>query len=243
MARWELEVSPELEPLCRALSELRISIRSVADTIERLTKPPESLHVLPPDHVQAANALLNEVLGPDRDMAARTLRLREGNLDHDATWKGLTRAERKRAKRSWDWVLDTSLESSPQGRPSKVDTALILYCSRIVAEACGRQQFRFSRPPHGGAPSGPMWRALMAAVPLAEMYLRRMDGVITPTLRKLDGHAEVIAEIVTVARSKRFTARCRELGLGPSADHVALQPASFRLAMMQARAPRRARRA
>src|SRR5262249_30567865 len=143
------------------------------ETFDRLTKPPKSLHIPTADHAFAANSLINTAVGFDGDMAAQMLRRNEGHPNPEATWKGLTRAERKRAKRLWAWALDAGLDVAPQGRPLKIDPALVLYCSRVLTEACGLSRFAFSRPSQGGRPRGPLWRALTDALPRAQLFLRQ----------------------------------------------------------------------
>jgi hypothetical protein len=157
----------------------------------------------------------------DRDVTARMLRVNEGRWDPEATWKGLSRAERKRAKLLWDWTGEPHGLSVPQqGRPPLIDAALVLYCTRVLCEAAGQKQFKFSRS-ITGAPTGPMWRALIEALPLAQRFLTlRYGGYGMFTIgristkraerRKIDPGAEAIAEIITVARSKPFEKLHRE---------------------------------
>jgi hypothetical protein len=238
--QWEVIIPPELQPLCRALAELRLSNRQILRTASRLTEPPESLSLPAPGRTKAANELINKGVGFDGDMAARVLRLGEGQHDPGATWAALTPAERKRAKRGWDWVCDAGLDVAPQGRSTKVDSALILYCMRVLAEAegCGNSRFRFSRPTDGGAPSGPMWRALMAALPLAESYLASVEG-LPGSPRQIDLNAETVADVATTARSKSFAKLSEQLKLGQGSNDVANQPGTFRYALSIARRPRR----
>jgi hypothetical protein len=239
---WEVIIPPELQPLCQALAELGLSNHQILRTASRLTEPPESLSIPAPERTEAANELIGKLVGFDGDMAARVLRLNEGQHDPGATWAALTPAERKRAKRGWDWVCDAGLDVAPQGRPTTVDSALILYCMRVLAEECGNSRFKFSRPPGGGAPSGPMWRALMTALPLAESYLASAEG-LPKSPRQIDLNAETVAEVVTIARSKSFTKLSEELKLGPHSSDVANQPGTFRYALSTARRPRRRRQA
>jgi hypothetical protein len=234
-----VDVPSDWKPLFCALVECGIrNDGPLLETIARLTRPPESLHMPTPDQVEDANSVLKTLLPIDRDMAGRMLRLDDGQPDPAAKWSDLSRAERKRAERLWSWALDTGLETAPQGRPHNVDAALVLYCARIVVEACGRSNFQFSRPAAGGAPRGPMWRALIAALPLAQSFLARLDAPAhrPPAIGK---RAETIADIVKTSRSKHFEACCRELGIGPTANDVAAHPATFRLALARARARRK----
>src|SRR5262249_5772423 len=120
----------------------------------------------------------------------------------------------------------------------KVDSALVLYCARVLCEACEQPQFKFSRRMNGGPPRGPMWCALMAALPLAELFLTRLDGVFAYAPRDIGKHAETIADILTTARSKQFAECCRQLNLGPGSSDLAEHPATFRYAVALARRPR-----
>src|SRR5262249_19489033 len=143
---------------------------------------------------------IRSVVGFDRDMAARMLRLNEGRPDPKATWANLTRSERKRAERLWNLELGPDeLRVTRQGRPPVIDAALVVYLTRVICEANGRRKFRFSRSVFG-APDGPMWRALIQALPLAQSFLARLA---TPPLThpKISKHAETVAEIVSVIRS------------------------------------------
>jgi hypothetical protein len=239
-----VDISPDLQPLFHALAESGVGNRLILQTVARLTQPPESLHIPTSDRTELANSVLKTIVGFDEDMAARMLRLDEGAPDAAATWKGLTRAERKRAKHRWDWALDAGLDTAPQGRPPAIDSALVIYCARVLAEACGKQAFKFSRPTDGGAPYGPMWRALMLALPMARESLASgapvsVGTASTTASTENSDHAETVAEIVTAARSSKFTAKCCDLGLGATANDVAQHPATFRYAVMFARRPGR----
>src|SRR5262249_28646997 len=140
----------------------------------------------------------------DRDDAARMLYLEERKPDPAVRWTMLSPAERKRAKRLWDWAVGPDGPNVvPQGRPPVVDTALVIYCTRVICEASGRPKFRTSRPPDGGAPGGPMWRALTEALPLAMSHFRRLRGEPAITSSDILRHAETILETVKVIGSKR----------------------------------------
>jgi hypothetical protein len=89
-----------------------------------------------------------------------------------------------------------------------------------------------------------MWRALMTALPLAEVFLTRRYGPPAvariqtnkrPDRRKISDRPESIAEIVRMIRSKRFHDLCVRFGAGPSADDVAANPATFRMVIAAAR--------
>jgi hypothetical protein len=234
-----VEVSQEFQPLFDALVKCGIdSHRVLAQAFLRLTEPPESFYQPPSDRVDLMNSLIEATVDFDGEIAARMLRLGEVGLTSGATWKDLTRAERKRAKKQWKWILDAGLEVAPQGRPAVIDGALVVYCARIIAEACKETVFKFTRPTDGGPPSGKRWHVLMAAVPLAQSFLLRGDGTPAVSLRRpINKHA--VAEIVTTMRSPRFDACCLELAVGKTARDVAERPASFRFALALARAKRR----
>jgi hypothetical protein len=233
-----VDIPPDQQPLFRALAECGVANRLILQTVVRLIEPSEALHIPASDRTELANSVIKTIVHFDGDMAAHMLRTEEGRPDPKATWKALTRAERKRARRIWDWALDPSLDTAPQGRPPKIDSTLVLYCARVLCEACGRSRFKFSRSWGDGIPGGPMWRALMAALPLAECFLARIDGAIALAPREIGSHVETIVEIVKVARSKQFEKCCRQLGLGTGANDVAEHPATFRRALMLVRAPR-----
>jgi hypothetical protein len=228
--------------LCHALADCRVRNDQIPQTAIRLTEPPESLQLPTLKQTECANALVRVAVPFDGDMVARMLRREENQPDAGATWKALTPRERKRAKRLWAWALDAGLDSAPQGRPSVIDSALVLYCSRVIAEACGQPRLKLSRPPDGGAPYGPMWRALMAALPLAELFLARADGNFSSKPRDRGDQQETIVDIVKTARTKEFRDYCRMQHLGPSSDDVVQHPATFRRALMLARASRRENR-
>ena len=140
----------DVTALQRALEACNVSAELIPETIKRLTHPPLSLHISASDDPKIE-------LGFDRDDSARMLFLNEGKPDPKVRWTMLSPAERKRAKRLWNWAVNKPdcLNIAPQGRPSVVDTALVIYCVRVICEASGRQKFRTSRPPDGGAPRGP----------------------------------------------------------------------------------------
>jgi hypothetical protein len=206
--------------LYRALAECGIATERIPPTAARLTNPPISFHLSSRDLPGTASAI-RSVVGFDRDQAARMLRLNEGKPDPEANWADLTRSERKRAKRLWNWALEPDdLGVVPKGRRPKVDSAFVLYCARLLCEASGKVQFNFRRPMGGGAPGGPMWRALLEVLP------------------EFKEHAESIAEIVTVTRSRKFSESCRKFDLKPASSDVADHPAAFRAAISLARRSR-----
>jgi hypothetical protein len=237
-----VDIPPSEQPLFDALSQLGIPNRRLIQAVVRLIKPPESLCVLPRERVETMNSILVSVNPFDGDVAARMLALQEtGRPDPNATWKALTRTQRKRARLLWYWASDTGFGTARRGRPTEVDAALVLYSCHVIVEECGGAKFRFSRPATGGRPGGPMWRALIAALPLAESYLARIDGHNPPSL-KIEHHIETIAEIITASRTKQFAARCRELGFKENASDIAKHPDTYRHAVMIARSKHRAPR-
>jgi hypothetical protein len=229
-----LEVSPNVEPLLRELTQCGIRNGYVLlQTITRLTEPPASLEIPAWSLTEAANALLKEIVGFDCDAAARMFRLDQRQHNSDAKWKDLSRAERKRARRLWTWAIESSLDTAPQGRPNKIDPALVLYCAYVIAEGCGKPHLRFSRPTLGGAPCGPMWRALMTALPLAYSFLdlgRRAEDV-----HAFSARAEAVVDILKTGRSKEFKAYCRDSGIVMTSDCIAMHPSAFRLGFAHAR--------
>jgi hypothetical protein len=173
----------------------------------------------------------------DPGVAARMLQIHEGHPDPNVGWKP-SAAEWKRARRLWNWTARANgLRVTPQqGRRPVSDAALVLYCVRVLCEATGKEHFEFSRSnSNRGAPGGPMWRALIEALQLAQSFL----ALCCPPYAKLvDGqvHAETVAEIIVRTRSPRFKELCRTRHLDLSADDVASQPAMYRVLIADARA-------
>jgi hypothetical protein len=234
MSRLEI-VGSEVSPLLRELTQCGIPNYDVlSQTITRLTEPPASLEIPAPSLTEAADALLKEIVRFDCDAAARMFRLNQRQHNSDAKWKDLSRAERKSARRLWTWALESSLDTAPQGRPNKIDPAMVLYCACVIAEACGKPHLRFSRPALGGAPRGPMWRALMTALPLTHSFLHlgwRAEDVPAFSIR-----AEAVVDILKIARSKEFKAYCRDSGIVITSNGIAEHPSAFRLGFAHARA-------
>jgi hypothetical protein len=83
-----------------------------------------------------------------------------------------------------------------------------------------------------------MWRALTAALPLAQAHLNIADSP-RHELIKVSRHAEAIADIIKTTRLKKFHICCRDLRLGGRAADVASHPGEFRLAIALARARRK----
>lgn len=207
--------------LHRALAECGIASERIPHTAERLTNLPKSFHVSSWDPPGTASAI-RSVVGFDRDLAARMLRTNEGKPDPETSWANLTRSERKRAERLWSSMLGPDeLDVVPRGRPSKIDSALVLYCVRVLSEASGQLKFKFRRPMRGGAPGGPMWRALLETLP-----------------RGFKEHAESIADVIVASRTPTFIRWCREFALGLTSTDVAEDPPMFRVAISLARRSR-----
>jgi hypothetical protein len=239
------DAQPDLRQLCRALSECGVAADQIEQIAQRLIRPPRSfgLSALHDDPDILSRATLQLGAGFDGDMAARLLRFDKGRPDPGATWEALLYNERKQARRLCDSLgRHHGLNSTPRGHPVALDAALVLYCARVLAEASGKDRFTFSRPPRGGKPYGPMWRALIEALPIAQRFLARR--YLTPALTRdeIDAAAESIAEITTLARSEDFASWSRNFGLGPDSQDVAASPATFRAAMMYARKKRRSAR-
>jgi hypothetical protein len=249
MSRSPLEVKePDLGPLHRALAECGIAAEQIDQVAKQLTRPPLSIGRTTSDD-RAADATIQLSGGRHRkvkniehpfdgDAAARMLRLNEGKPDPDAKWGTLSRAERKRAKRLWDWFgKPHGLSVTPTGRPPAIDPALVIFLTRVLCEATGGLRFPFSR--------GPMWRALIEALPLAQSFLAYRFGMPatgrTGTTRRdlrVSSHLEGIAEVIRATRSTTFNNLCKMLELVPSSDDVAAKPSEFRVVIAYARRSR-----
>jgi hypothetical protein len=217
-----------LELLKSALAECGVRADRIEATAAQLTQPPPSFQISGWDP-EGTETEIKARIPFNGDTAAMMLRPN----DADATWHTLTRAERKRVRRLWASAMSPdSFSASFRGRPSEIDSALIVYCCRLIRETSGQSRFRVTRTGGEATPGGPMWRALVAALPLAFSFLADFVGAPTPRIR---GRSETILEIAKVARSQHFENWCRKLGLGRQADDVAGAPASFRLAVSLAR--------
>ena|SRR6516165_2068309 len=238
--------SPDLQPLRRALAACDIPADKIPMTINRLVRPPLSIgqsatvdqRISSDSEIQigAAEGTGRIMLkGPDRNIAARMLRLNQGRPDAATTWKTLSRTERKQAGRLWKWTRSRhGLRVTQQGRLPKLDPALVLYCVRVLCEASNRK-FGISRPAQGGPPRGPMLRALIEALPLAQIFLARRFGAPVVGRNQIESHVETIAEIVKTTRPRHFDHWSRKFLLGAGADAVSNGPATFRLAIAYAR--------
>jgi hypothetical protein len=259
---------PDLRPLSQALAKCGIATDRILYVAKQLSRPPVSLGqsvihdpgILPGMEIAICSELekgewtssiqvrpVAEIGSPplnprefDPDVAARLLRLDEGHPDPDAKWKKLSPAERKRARRLWDWTGKAhGLSVAPQGRPPVIDPALVLYCIRFLCEESGRSKFNFSRPTDGGPPGGPMWRALIEALPIAQQFLAIRYGTPAISHRQIGAHAEAIAEVAKLIRTKHFEKWCRLIGAcGSSSADVAANPAVCRAAVYYARKSR-----
>jgi hypothetical protein len=172
----------------------------------------------------------------DPGVAARMLQLHESHPDLKKEWKP-SRKEWRRARELWNWTGKAhGLSVTRKGRPPLIDAALVLYCVRVLCESTGRRQF--PRLPMTDIPTGPMWRALSNALPLAESFLAlRYDGYRMDS-RQIDARAPGIAEIIGVIRSAPFKDLCRTYGLGPTSWDVANTPTEFRLVIALGRKSR-----
>jgi hypothetical protein len=198
----------------------------------RLARPPLSFRP----------SFTTPVRGFDGDAAAYLLQLDERRLDRTKKWNELSRAEQRRARNRWKQLDSgvvrlsekTNLKAHrKRGRPSTIDSALILFCARVICEEAGAAQFKFSRG--GGGPHGPMWRALMEALPVAQQFLNTRYGTPAIARDKIGRHAQTIAGIVALSRSKDFSQFCQAAHLGTSAAAVASAPNMFRQAIKYAR--------
>jgi hypothetical protein len=251
-------VSADLEPLWQALEACDTETERIQQTIVRLARPPLSLHFSAADDAETAECI-KLVVGFVDDEAARMLRLNEGKPDPEAGWAHLTRSERKRAERLWNWALKPDdLSVVPRGQPPKIDSALVLWCSRVLVEGIGRSHLAFSRPveflparekEQSGQPKGPEWQALSATLKFVQVLIDRVvptaAGYVGAVVQIGDPrHAETIAQIAKLDRkskdrsAKIFAKACRSLGLGSTADDVANHPQAFRFAVMMARVQR-----
>jgi hypothetical protein len=170
-------------------------------------------------------------------------------------WNSLSPSEQKQAKRRWlELMAPDDLGVVGRGRPPLIDSALVLWSSRVLAEALGQPHLKVTRPvetdalgvEHSGPPTGPEFRALVAALNIVNAYLIRKIialGILDVTSPVDDfdepRHAEAIAQIIKSDRdlgkgrsATIFSDICRKNGLGRTAAQVAERPQEFRWAVM-----------
>jgi hypothetical protein len=232
------DAQPDLRQLCRALRECGVAADQIEETAQRLIRPPPSfgLSALHDDPDMLSWARRQFGADFDGDMPAGLLRLDKWRSDIGAA---LSDKERKRSKRIWNWLGEHhGFSVSPKGQPPKLDAALVLYCTRVLAEAIGKDRFPFGRS-RGEEPSGPAWRALIEALPIAQRFLARRYRTRALSPRQIDAAAESIAGIIVLARSEEFASWSRNFGLGPGSQDVAAWPATFRVVFMCARKKQR----
>jgi len=228
----------DLRPLCRALADCGIAADKIHHTARLLAEPPLSLALSASDDPDVG-ALVQEVRGWDPDMAARMSLVDEKQPDPTARSKTRSRAGRKRDKRLWDWTgKGDELGTTPQGRRPLLDAALVIYCTRVLSEACEERKFQFSRLPDG-TPGGPMWRALMLALAQAQEFLKKCAF---PGGYKHRIQPQAVEEIVRLTRSSDFRRWCDRLGLGGRAVDVDHNCATFRHVVTLSRSSRSQKR-
>jgi hypothetical protein len=243
----ELATKPDLNSLYEVISKLSIAHEQISAVVQRLIRPPLSLgQNLAPDpeaflnstvEISAQSGLVLKRRIFDPHAAVALLRLENRYLAPEVTWKMLSRAERKSAKLLWDFSGKShGLNVTQRGHPTAIDPALVLYCVRVLCEASGKAKFQFKRPMNGGPPGGPMWRALLAALPMAQLFLAQRFG--TPVI-DFTRHAESLAEIVHLTCTPHFKERPEELAFGDEPDDVAINPFRCRAAVSYARQARR----
>ena len=212
------------------LKKIVTGVDSIPKISPRLARPPLSFR-----------PSFTMVRGFDGEVAAYFLQLDERRLDRTKKWNELSRAEQRRARNRWK-QFDSSPRVSQKtelrahrkkGRPPVVDTALVLFCARVICEESGASRFKFSR--RDGEPNGPMWRSLIEALPVAQQFLRIRYGTPAISRDKIERHAQTIAGIVTLSRSENFAQFCQVAHLGTSAADVAAAPNMFRHAIKYAR--------
>ena len=160
------------------LNESVIGADSIPKISPRLARPPPSFR-----------PSFTTVRGIDCDTAAYLLQLDERRPDRTKKWNELSRAEQRRARNRWKQFDSKVVRYSPKtelkahrkkGRPPIIDNALVLFCVRVICEENGAPHFKFSR--RDGVPDGPMWRALIESLPVAQQFLRIRYG--TPAISR-----------------------------------------------------------
>jgi hypothetical protein len=179
---------------------------------------------------------VDRILGSDRDLSARLLRLDENGGDPDATWESLSRAEQMRASRLRRSLADShpaDISTERKGRPAEFDSALVLYLMFVLTEAFGRSKFSYSTKDEKRG--GPMLRALMAALAFQRAAEQRMQVALdclgpigTADTPRLPAPEAVVTRVVKVVSSAEFRKEAARQLLALTAEAVAASPATFR---------------
>lgn len=221
----------DVPTLRRALEATGVNAHRIPQTITRLMRPPLSLHFSASDN---AGHRLGLPFEPDE--AAR--------MFCSKSWKDLTRNERKRVRRQWDWAVNKpdSINLSSQGRPAVIDPAFVLWCARVLTEARGKR-ITFGRHWEGGRPRG--LAAFLIVLKESRAALDRRAGTVSKQRYDDLRHLEAVAQLLRLDRStgkeqsaKIFAAKCSAFGLGPTASHIAKDPQMFCYAVMLTRIER-----
>jgi hypothetical protein len=168
---------------------------SFSEAWERLTDIPPVL--LLPD-VEA-----NE--GLDLGGQASLLRVSQGRFAESETvqWEQLDKKERRSAKKLAAF-LDSKL-SFPRQRPAEINVRLALYLIFALEELLGRK-LPFSRSAVGGPPRGPAFKAVFAALILAQA---RVEPKATKSPKP---NTAGLASVVEITRTEEFDRLLREQG-------------------------------
>src|SRR5262249_19732279 len=111
------------------------------------------------------------------------------------SWKDLTRNERNRVRRQWDWAVNKpdSIHISSQGRPAVIDAAFVVWCARVLTEARGKR-ITFGRHWEGGRP-------FLIVLKESRAALDRRAGTVSKQRHDDLRHLEAVAQLLRLDRS------------------------------------------
>jgi hypothetical protein len=170
----------------------------------------------------------NELL--DLDARASLLRFSQGRFSEAETaqWDQFDKKERRSAHKVAAFL--DSERQFPRQRPSHINLRLALYLI-FAFEALLDRKLPFSRPSSGGAPRGPAFTAVMAAIALtqarAESYTEHADS------SKLNRAG--LADIIEITRTKEFHCLLRAQGFDRTPASVLANGHSIALTIALAR--------
>jgi hypothetical protein len=205
--------------LCSALIECKRQYGVSPDELrKRLTSIPSFL--LLPD-VEA-----NELLDLDARASLFQASQRKRGQVEKARWERLDRKERRSAQKLADFL--DSERMFPRQRPAEINTRLALYLIFVFEELLG-ERFPFSRSTGGGTPKGPAFRAVLAAMALAQARA-------PPYAHKSHKPNKAgLASIVEITRTKEFDQLLGQQGFRRTSNDVLGNSRSIALTVALAR--------
>jgi len=233
-SRWRMSCQDSLQTLesdlCRALDECHVQYGiSIDEARNRLTNVPQAL-ILPDDKA-------DELLNLDLAGLLRVSQGKPGGEVGPASWEQLNKKERRSAKKLAAYIGSARL--FPRQRPSEINIPLALYLV-FALEELFEKKLPLSRPASGGTPRGPAFRAVLAAMALAQARAEPYAG--KPRRPSNVG----LASIIEITKTNEFDHLLRQQGFERTSgcvfwhgNSIALTVALARKRIVDARKARR----